>query len=219
MHTDTWWNIISPFHQIPQVTLQKPTQVAFVDYSTAPPSVHRDRLSCILLRNGIVGHLWHHLRTRVDAVWLRVVYPNIREHQTVDILRRLPEGSRLSPTLFSIFVADLIHELQNKFPHAAMNLAPGPQHTGTTQIWNGGLLDIDDLTLMSTCPHELQAMLHVCHEWSVRNHMQINTQKTKVAAFFIHDISMSVASCCDKRKHHDHSHGTACADSATAKCI
>ena len=37
---------------------------------------------------------------------------------------------------------------------------------------------------MSTCPRELQAMLHVCQEWSIRNRMQINTQKTKVMAFF-----------------------------------
>jgi len=37
---------------------------------------------------------------------------------------------------------------------------------------------------MSTCPRELQAMLHVCQEWSVRNRMQINTQKTNVMAFF-----------------------------------
>jgi len=27
-------------------------------------------------------------------------------------------------------------------------------------------------------------MIHVCQEWSVRNCMQINTQKTKVMAFF-----------------------------------
>jgi len=34
---------------------------------------------------------------------------------TVDILRGLPEGSRLSPTLFGIFVADLVHELPQLF--------------------------------------------------------------------------------------------------------
>jgi len=48
----------------------------------------------------------------------------------------------------------------------------------------GGLLYVDDLALMSTSPRELQAMLNVCQEWSFRNHMQINTQKTKVMAFF-----------------------------------
>ena len=158
--------------------------MAFVDYSTAYPSVHRDRLSSILLHNDIVGHMWHHLRARIDTVRLRVLHPNIREHQTVDILRALPEGSRFSPILFGIFVADLIHELQAKFPHATINFAPGLQHTGTTQIWICGLLDVDDLALMSTCPRELQAMLHVSQEWSVRNRMQINTQKTKVMAFF-----------------------------------
>jgi len=47
---------------------------------------------------------------------------------------------------------------------------------GQRRLWNGGLLDIDDLTLMSPYPRELQAMLHVCQEWSVRNRMQIKTQ-------------------------------------------
>jgi len=37
---------------------------------------------------------------------------------------------------------------------------------------------------MSTCLRELQAMLHVCQAWSIRNRMKINTQKTKVMAFF-----------------------------------
>jgi len=110
--------------------------------------------------------------------------PNIQDHQTVDILRGLPEGTGLSLTLFGIFVADLIHELRTKFPYGVINLAPGLQHNGTTQIWIGGLLYVDDLALMSTCPRELQAMLHVCQEWSVRNRMQIKTQKTKVMAFF-----------------------------------
>jgi len=51
--------------------------------------------------------MWHHLRARIDTVRLRDLHPNIREHQTVDILRGLPEGSRLSLTLFGIFAADL----------------------------------------------------------------------------------------------------------------
>jgi len=128
--------------------------------------------------------MWHHLCARIDNIRLQVLHPNIQEHHTADILRGLPEGSRLSPTLFGIFVADLIHELQTQFPHAVINLAPGLQHNGTTQIRIGGLLYVDNLALMSTCPSEPQAMLHVCQEWSVRNHMQINTQKTKVLAFF-----------------------------------
>jgi len=119
---DAIYSLISNI-QYNKYTLQKPIYVAFVDYSTAYPSVHRDRLSSILLHNGIVDHMWHHLRVRIDHIRLRVLHPNIQEHQKVDILGGLPEGSRLSPTLFGIFVADLIHELQTEFPHAVINLA------------------------------------------------------------------------------------------------
>ena len=68
--------------QYNKYTIQKPTYVAFVDYSKVYPSVHRDRLSSILLHNGIVGHMCHHLRIRIDNIRLRVLHPHIQEHQT-----------------------------------------------------------------------------------------------------------------------------------------
>ena len=51
-------------------TLQKPTYIAFIDYSTAYPSVHRDGLSSTLLKNEIRGNMWHHLRARFDKIKL-----------------------------------------------------------------------------------------------------------------------------------------------------
>ena len=134
--------------------------------------------------------MWHHLRARFDKIKLRVLHPGISARHTVDILRGLPEGSRLSPTLFGIFVADLVHELRTKFPHAVIHLGHSPPHPhtlrsrSTTHIWIGGLLYVDDLALLSTCPRELQSMLHACQHWSTRNRMQINTEKTKIMAFF-----------------------------------
>jgi len=93
-------------------TLDKPTYVAFVDYSTAYPSVHRDGLSSNFFKNDVRGNMWYHLRARFDKIKLRVLHPGISSCHTVDILRGLPKGSRLSPTLFGIFVADLVHELR-----------------------------------------------------------------------------------------------------------
>jgi len=51
-------------------TLETPTYVAFIDYSTAYPSVHRDALSSTLLKNDIRGNMWHHLRARFDKIKL-----------------------------------------------------------------------------------------------------------------------------------------------------
>jgi len=134
--------------------------------------------------------MWHQLQARFDKIKLRVLHPGISARHTVDILRGLPEGSRLSPTLFGIFVADLVHELRVKFPHAVIHLGHSPPnpHTlrpgSTIHIWIGGLLYIDDLLLLSICLHELQSMLHACQHWSIRNRMQINTEKTKIMVFF-----------------------------------
>ena len=90
--------------------------MAFVDYSTAYPYVHRDGLSSTLLKNDIRDNMWYHLRARFDKIKLQVLYSGISADHTVDILRGLPEGSRLSPTLFGIFVADLVLEFRAKFP-------------------------------------------------------------------------------------------------------
>jgi len=110
-------------------TLQKPTYVAFIH-----PSVHRDGLSSTLLKNDIRGNMWHHLRARFDKIKLRALHPGISARHTVDILRGLPEGSRLSPTLFGIFVADLVHELTAK-GHSSWIPTAKPTHP-PTRIYN-----------------------------------------------------------------------------------
>jgi len=59
-----------------------------------------------------VERMWKHLRERFHSVKVRVLHPQIPKSSSVDILSGAPEGSRLSPTLFGIVVADLIYELK-----------------------------------------------------------------------------------------------------------
>jgi len=124
----------------------------------------------------IVGKMWHALRLRFNIVKIRVLHPKIRQSSEVEILTGLPEGSRLSPTLFGIVVADLIHELQHRFPNATIT------HNGNS-VWIGGILYVDDLCLISTNAQELQEMIHVCQTWSEKARMQINADKSKIMAF------------------------------------
>jgi hypothetical protein len=56
----------------------------------------------------------------------RVLHPSIslRADSEVDVLRGLPEGSRLSsPILFAIFAAYLIRDLKLQFPEITMPTA------------------------------------------------------------------------------------------------
>ena len=100
---------------------------------------------------------------------VRVLHSNISKDTYITILRGLPEGSCLSPTLFGIVEADIIRFLRAEFPDATISHAPPqvprPTPPGTapsTTIWVGGLFYVDDLCLMSTCPHELQRMIYAC---------------------------------------------------------
>ena len=120
--------------------------------------------------------MWKHLRERFQIVKVRVLHPRISKNSSVAILRGVPEGSRLSPTLFGIFVADLIHELREKFPNATIT------HNGGIR-WIGGILYVDDLCLISTDAHELQMMINTCQTWSEKARMQLNADKTKIMCF------------------------------------
>jgi len=64
--------------------------------------------------------MWKHHKERFQVVKVRVLHPWISKSSSVAILRGVPKGSRLSPTLFGIFVADLIHGLKENIPDATI---------------------------------------------------------------------------------------------------
>jgi len=168
--------------QSPQKSMQGATPslgasyCGFVDFTTAYPSVHREKLQMILKESGITGKMWELLKENSRKMRIRVLHPLITARNEVEVLRGLPEGSRLSPTLFAIFAADLIRELQVKFPEITMPTAP-------VLTWMGTIFYVDDAVLIARSPEELQRMLNVCQEWAERNRMSINVNKTKVVVF------------------------------------
>ena len=153
-----------------------PTYFAFCDFSTAFPSIHRGKLLSLLCKENIVGQMWMHLRERFQVVKVHVLHPRISKNSSVAILRGVPEVSRLSPSLFGIFVADLIHELKEKFPNATI------AHNGGLRLIVG-ILYVDDLCLISTDAHELQMMINTCKTWCEKARMQLNADKTKTMYF------------------------------------
>jgi len=120
--------------------------------------------------------MWKHSRERFHVVKVRVLHPRIPTSSNVHILCGVPEGSMLIPTLFGIFVADLIHELRVQFPTANIT------HNGGVR-WIGGIFYVDDLCLISTDAREFQRIMNTCQTWSEKARMQLNAEKTKVMCF------------------------------------
>jgi len=157
-----------------------PTYCCVIDYTTAYPSVHRERLALILKDNNINGKMWNLLRENSKRVRIRVLHSLIPASSEEPISRGLPEGSRLSPTLFGIFAAELITELRVKFPQ--LNF---PEITSMDDLnWIGAILYVDDLVLIATSAQQLHDMINACQDWCERSRMQINTDKTKIMAFY-----------------------------------
>ena len=168
------------------VTIQERSQYGFssyccfIDFATAYPSVHRERLGLTLKNYKITGKIWHLLKENSRSVRVRVLHALIDQNDAVDILRGLPEGSRLSPNLFGICMAELILELRAKFP-----LFHFPQITSIDDLnWIGAFLYVDDMVLMARSPAQLQSMIDACQDWAERSRMRINHEKTEVMMFY-----------------------------------
>jgi hypothetical protein len=97
----------------------------------------------------------------------------------------VPEGSRLSPILFGIVVADLVRELSRLYPHACVVVNGSPQvgSSSTSTIWIGGFFYVDDLALCSTDPTELQDMIDLVQNWIEQSRLSVNADKSKIMSF------------------------------------
>ena len=130
----------------------------------------------ILKDSGITWKMWDLLKENSRKMRIRVLHPSIKADSEVNVLRGLPEGSRLSPILFAVFAADLIRDLQLQFPEITMP-------TATALTWMGTIFYVDDAVLIARSPEELQLMLNACQQWAEKNRMSINVNKTKIVVF------------------------------------
>ena len=117
--------------------------------------------------------MWRVLQETYCTIKIRVLHPLISESEFTTILQGLPEGSKLSPPLFGIFISELLEVLKDKYPGAVTYSTSGME-------WAGAIAYVDDIVLISQCPYQLQAMLNTCQDWCNQARIQINTDKTKV---------------------------------------
>ena len=84
----------------------------------------------------------------------------------------MKQGDNCSPTLLSIFIDDLVKEINDL--HLGINI-------NNTKV--SILLYADDIVLISKSEHDMQLLLDTLHDWCKRWRVLINTDKSKVVHF------------------------------------
>lgn len=82
------------------------------------------------------------------------------EDAVVETQLGVPQGALLSPTLFNVYVDDLLHKL------SASNIRL--------------LAYADDLTMMSTGPLELRVAIKMVKDWGEQNDIKVNNSKSAI---------------------------------------
>ena len=82
------------------------------------------------------------------------------------------QGSKLGPSLFLVFINDLLIDLHNSGLGAKI---------GSITVSCLGFAD--DIVLATENPKNLQLLINICEHWATKNGMKFNVSKCKVMAF------------------------------------
>lgn len=170
---------------------QKPLFLVFYDLEKAFDTVPRDAMWMVLKRFGCPEHFVGLIRALHDGMVGQVLYQNDISEE-FPITNGLKQGCVLAPTLFSLYLAAMLHEtshIQNlgveikyRFDGGLFNQARlrSKTLTRTTQVTE--MQYADDNASPSHTPEGLQISVNNFKSAYERYGLKVNTQKTKVLA-------------------------------------
>ncbi|MCG8049515.1 MAG: reverse transcriptase family protein, partial [Candidatus Thiodiazotropha endolucinida] len=150
------------------------TFASFIDLKKAFDFVDRDLLLYKLLLTRIDGKVYHTIKN-IYCHTTACVRINGKLTNWFDCKSGVRQGCNLSPTLFSIFINDLVAEINSlnvgvKFENEQLSM----------------LLYADDIVFVSSSEAEMQLMLNTLHQWCKKWRVLINTTKSKAVHFRQH---------------------------------
>ena len=154
-----------------KINNNKSVFATFIDFQKAFDCVDRFMLQEKLQLKGISGKIFNSIRAMYTNTISRIL---LGQYMTdwFHTLNGVRQGDTLAPTLFAIFINDLIEELNL--------LKKGVDINGENVV---ALLYADDLVIMSESEKDLQDMLHMVNKWCIKWSMQINLEKSKALHF------------------------------------
>ena len=151
---------------------KKDTFACFVDFKKAFDCVNRDLLwEKLSTRFGLFGNFLTALQALYEDVRC-VVDVNQTFTDWFTVNNGVKQGCILSPTLFAMFIDDLVSDINSK--QAGVDCQ-------TCSV--SALLYADDVVLLAPSSANLQCLIDVVAEWCTKWEMNINTSKTNIVHF------------------------------------
>ena len=202
-----------------------PTYACFVDFSQAFDSTKRNLLWFKLVHHGVRGKFYHILRSLYSSIECSVRVPGLGNTDWFSVLCGVRQGDNLSPTLFALYVNDLIQEIKGL--NAGIQI---DEHNISVLAY------ADDLVLIANTEQDLQRMLDVTANWCVKWCIRINLEKTRIMhfrpkskersqyQFHLHDTTVDYTERyrylgLDLDEHMDYTHGANILASASSRAL
>ena len=151
---------------------KKSLYVCFIDFKKAYDTVWRDGLFYKLLNNGVSVKFTKLIKDMYSQLRCCVSLPNGISLPFASLIG-LKQGCNLSPTLFNIFINDLVDKLDPILCHS-------PCLNG---LYVNCLLYADDVVIISESKEGLQQALDKVSEFCYAWHLKVNYTKTKCMEF------------------------------------
>jgi hypothetical protein len=147
------------------------TFVSFIDMRKAFDNVNYECLWYKLRKCGIGGRMFNAIQSLYENVSYAVkVNGNLTSW--FSITKGVKQGCVLSPTLFQIYINDLIEEINN----SNCGVPVGEKNVGI-------LVFADDIAVIARNENDLQLMLDIINNWCTKWRLCINPEKSKVIHF------------------------------------
>lgn len=150
------------------------THIAFIDYVKAFDRVNRTVLWEIMEKHGYPRHLVEvikglYLNTNI------IINTGLRKTSPITITRGVRQGCSLSPTLFNIYIDDMVRQWKHDIS-VGIRLAPSNTYINT-------LMFADDQVILQKSEDDLQHSVYRLYQICKVYNLEISEKKTKVMAF------------------------------------
>ena len=148
-----------------------PTFACFIDMMKAFDNVDIECMLSKLLANGIGGNFYRIVK-HLYTVPKSCVLVNNNKTNYFDVQCGVKQGDIISPTIFSLYVNDLVNELN------LLNLGVPIDDENMC-----ALLYADDIVIFSDTEANLQTLLNTVNKWCCQWRLKINLNKTNIVHF------------------------------------